>query len=134
MTVTTILLIDDDDDDRFILKDLIHRYCSPIRVVEAMDGQQGHLMLQSMRKEEALPDLIILDINLPFLNGWELLEIMQQDELLSSLNTVVLTTSHSVKDMEKAGHYNINLYSKPDSPNDFAFMMQKLLKHYISLL
>jgi CheY-like chemotaxis protein len=129
----TILLIEDDDDDRFILKDLIHRYSSRIRVVEAMDGEQGHTMLLSMKKEEALPDLVILDINLPLLNGWELLEIMRKDDLLSPVNTVVLTTSHSARDMEKAGQYNIKLFSKPGSPNDFAVMMEKLLKQYISL-
>src|SRR5688572_24711287 len=64
-----VLLIDDDEDDRDMLQQALHSIDGEHSIVEANDGKDGLQQLQSLKATNSLPCLIVMDINMPKLDG-----------------------------------------------------------------
>jgi CheY-like chemotaxis protein len=79
--VKRFLLIDDDSDDRELFSEALSMVEPAIICDQATDGEEGLAWLQQNKEE---PDLIFLDINMPILNGWQLLSLLK-----GMLNVVV---------------------------------------------
>ncbi|HEY8461109.1 MAG TPA: ATP-binding protein, partial [Blastocatellia bacterium] len=80
-----LLLIDDDESSRYLIKKMLSR--SPWLVDEAVTGEDG------LRKaRETRPSLILLDLKLPGLNGFETLSLLKRDPLTSATPVVVVTS------------------------------------------
>jgi two-component system, response regulator len=87
-----ILLIEDDPDDRLITKDAFHFIDKNIKIETVDNGESAlHLLLQ-LQKEE-YPSLILLDYNVPRLNGLETLKLLQSNPLYNKIPMAILTTS-----------------------------------------
>ncbi|KHJ37834.1 two component system sensor kinase SsrA [Pedobacter glucosidilyticus] len=70
-----ILIIDDDEINNFIAAKLIDKIPPRARVSTCLNGQEGIDYIKSrLTKQQELPDIIFLDINMPVMNGWEFLE------------------------------------------------------------
>ena len=65
----TILCVDDDPDDLQLLREAIERIDSSYTIVEAYDGEDGLRRLNNMKESNQLPCLIVLDINMPKMDG-----------------------------------------------------------------
>jgi CheY-like chemotaxis protein len=85
--VGPILLVDDYDDARALVREALENH--GYRVVEAANGQQALDFLVS-RREERVP-LIILDLQMPIMDGWQLLELMRCYVGLSAIPVIVVT-------------------------------------------
>ena len=107
-----ILLVDDDADDIMLLKDAIVSANDYYTLHEAHDGRMALDFLHSI-KAERLPCLIVLDINMPVLNGRELLAIMKSDEELKDVPVIFFTTSSHPEDVKYAAQFNVELITKP---------------------
>jgi CheY-like chemotaxis protein len=83
----SVLIIDDDRDCREVLRDLFE--LSDISVIEAVDGESALDGLT--RGTLPLPSLILLDVEMPGLDGWQFLEAMRRHRALSWLPVVVLS-------------------------------------------
>lgn len=81
--VFKILAVDDSASDRLIIKDILSDYC----VLTACDGLEAMRML---REQEGI-NLLILDLNMPNMNGFQVLEALKEDERFRKLRTIVLT-------------------------------------------
>ncbi len=94
-SIKTLLIIDDQWQNREILIGLL----TPLgfRVIEACDGKEG---LDKARKVQ--PDLIITDLTMPVMNGYELLNQLRRDESLKSIKVLVASASVSKTDQEKS--------------------------------
>src|SRR5512133_2137096 len=84
-------------------------------VVHLSDGQQAldYLFRQGEYKDpehSPKPDLILMDLRLPKVDGMEVLEKIKEDECLKNIPTVILTTSDAELDISKAYNYNVNSY------------------------
>ena len=95
----TVLLIDDDEDDRFFME-LAFKTNSPSTQVHlAAGGQQA---LDLLKVAHPLPDVILLDLNMPGISGFEILAQLKQSTIYRSIPVVILTTSDAETDQERA--------------------------------
>jgi len=125
-----ILLVEDDQVDVMNVKRAFekNRITNPLHV--ATDGVEGLAMLRNGRfpKDRRL---VLLDLNMPRMNGIELLREMRRDPDLQSTPVVVLTTSND--DRDKVDAYNLNVAGyllKPVTFTNFVEVMAALNKYW----
>lgn len=94
----SILLIDDDTDDNFIHTRAIEKSGINAEVAVCIDGKQA---LEHLRNSENRPDIIFLDVNMPIMGGWELLENLS-DQGIEVRTLILLSTSSSYGDETRA--------------------------------
>jgi CheY-like chemotaxis protein len=101
-----ILLVDDSEDDRLLLRRGLKRFTEVRIVGEAEDGQVAINYLSGMgdfsdRDRFPLPDTMVLDLNMPGLNGFDVLEWLQEQEV-TGLGIIILSSSGLQVDMQRA--------------------------------
>ena len=133
--IINILLIEDDEVDVMNVKRAFKKYRITNPLFVAGNGIQGLKMLRS--QNGAAPEvpenrrLILLDLNMPKMNGLEFLEELRQDELLKRTPVIVLTTSDEDMDRIEAYNYNVSGYIlKPVTFVNFAEVMVALNKYW----
>ena len=99
-----ILLVDDNDDDIILLEESFRdsRFLNLLQVVH--DGEEAieYLRRQGRHRSAKLPGLVLLDINMPKMNGFEVLQVMKADPVLKSIPVVMLTTSTRDEDIARS--------------------------------
>lgn len=111
-----ILLIDDDEITNFINLNLLEDLQMASQIEITTNGKEALEFLEKNYQETSCPELILLDINMPMLDGFEFLEQFQKLDLKNKdkAKMVVLTTSNNPKDIEKLQEYGVeNLINKP---------------------
>lgn len=107
--INTIFIVDDDPIHQQIAKIMIERQAisSHIRVFSDAQDVLG-LLRENAGDVQALPDLILLDLNMPVMDGWEFLEEYAefQDQLPKQIRIFVLTSSIDEKDKERVNAYS----------------------------
>jgi CheY-like chemotaxis protein len=124
---TTILYVDDDEDDLEMLKDAIIAIDSSYQIVKASNGEDGLLQLLEMKQEKKLPCLIVLDINMPRLDGRQTFQRIKADETLSNIPIVIFSTSSNKMDKMFFAGKNIEYITKPIQFDHLQQVAQKLL-------
>ena len=104
---TVVLIADDDADDRFLLARAAEKSQLPIKLVTVEDGGQlmDYLFQRKRRRQNgknSLPQLILLDLNMPVKCGMDALEEIKSDEELKFIPVVIWTTSSDPIQSEKA--------------------------------
>ncbi|MDD5165988.1 MAG: response regulator [Candidatus Omnitrophica bacterium] len=112
---TKILLVEDNPDDILIIERALKEARVINKVWIARDGQEAMDFLQHKGKYEdpALaprPGLILLDINLPKVNGLEVLKKIKEDDNFKRIPTVMLTVSKRDEDIVKSYNYGCNSF------------------------
>lgn len=106
----TILLLEDDDVDAMAV-DRAFRASEPgVTVVREEDGASGLRRLRELYEDGVSPVLVLLDLNMPRMNGIEFLSAVRRDELMSSAVVFVLSTSNDPKDVAMAYDHNVAGY------------------------
>src|ERR1700739_2484280 len=124
-----ILLVDDDIDDRLLLKEALISINNNCLVLEALDGRKALIWLKDARDKHMLPDLIVLDISMPVLDGKELLAILKSEEKLRDVSIVVFTTSSNIADINYCKQFNVDLITKPFELSLLYKIAEKLLSY-----
>ncbi|KHA51204.1 response regulator [Sulfitobacter geojensis] len=130
-----ILLVEDNDIDVEILKRSLRKLGSTGSLMRAKDGVEALEILSDdvLRQQLVRPYVILLDINMPRMNGHEFLAQLRQTEGIKSARVFVFTTSASKKDIELAYENYANGYIvKPDSSSELSDVL-KTLQEYWSL-
>jgi CheY-like chemotaxis protein len=93
MTEFRILVADDDEDDYFIIREAFNEFI-PHEISHVYDGQQllEHLQ-QQLELKQKFPDLILLDINMPKMDGVKALQYIKSSEIFSHIPIVIYSTS-----------------------------------------
>jgi CheY-like chemotaxis protein len=102
-TVQRILIIDDDPVNNMINQRLIKKFNSNFEIETVMDATKALDKLEN--EPDARPDLILLDINMPVMNGWEFLEAVREKNL--SIVVVMLSSSIDKHDRSKSSSYPV---------------------------
>jgi len=112
-----ILLVEDNEMNRDMLSRRLQRkgYC----VVTAEDGEKGLLLARS-----ETPDLILMDINLPVMGGWEVTRLLKADGSTRNIPIIALTAHAWVTDREKALEAGCDDYDT--KPVEFARLSEKI--------
>ncbi|MGB7443040.1 MAG: response regulator [Coleofasciculaceae cyanobacterium] len=132
-----ILLIEDDPGDIMLIKQALRRsqLMLPLNVVN--DGEDALAYLRREREfaKAVRPDLILLDLNLPGMNGREVLQEIKSDEQLKYIPIVVLTTSDSDEEILKSYKLGANAYvTKPLGLDGFATMIKSLDSFWFTIV
>jgi chemotaxis family two-component system response regulator Rcp1 len=134
-----ILLVEDNPGDVELTEDALRRSKVATKVSVVTDGEDAmdYLRQQSAYQEETMPDLVLLDLNLPRKDGMEVLREMKDDPNLRHIPVVVLTTSEAERDILASYELGASCFiSKPvdltefrkvvESIDDFWFTIVKL--------
>src|SRR5215216_7834652 len=124
----TILCVDDDSDDLQLLHESLKGTHENFDVIEAYNGRQALDLLHKLKHSGTPPCLIILDINMPVLNGKETLSIIKRDEVLKSIPVVVFTTSGSELDQHFCQMHGVEMITKPPNFQNFKLIVQRLVQ------
>lgn len=135
--VRPILLVEDDTNDIFFFQRAakIAAIANPVRV--ARDGEEAMNYLGGQgefadRDKHPLPCLIVLDLNMPKKNGFELLAWLRDRPPLDTLPVVILTSSQAERDMEQALDLGAKSYVvKPSDPNKLVQFVKSLAADYL---
>lgn len=115
----SVLLVDDDDINNFISIKLIKKAAPGAEITACLNGKLAIDKLLEIKKEDAsrLPDYILLDINMPVMNGWEFLEEYNRLSIDEGGKTKIFIISSSVfsNDINKAKSFPLvkDFVSKP---------------------
>lgn len=127
-----ILLVEDNEDDVFITRRSIAKSGIDAHVEHVSNGRE---CLDFLRSTEQLPDLIFLDINMPLMNGAEVLAEIGADEKLRHLPVVVLSTSESGREVLEMHRLQCNSYvTKPLDFAQFQETIVQICKYWFSLV
>lgn len=111
----TILYADDDPDDQLMLRDVILGADAGLHVVSAANGLEALGYLNKAKANGKLPCLVILDINMPRMNGKQTLTNMRNDPDLQGIPVVFFTTSSFEQDKRFSEQHRVQLVTKPDT-------------------
>jgi CheY-like chemotaxis protein len=136
----TILLADDDADDRLMAKEALEEshLLNPLETVE--DGEQ---LLDYLRRngkysdlaDQPLPGLILLDLNMPRMDGREALKEIKSDPKLCHIPIIVLTTSKAEEDIYRTYNLGVNSFiTKPVSFTALVDLMKNLGKYWFEIV
>ena len=115
--VTTILLVEDNEMNRDMLSRRLER--AGYRVIVAVDGPRG---IAAARAEA--PDLVLMDMSLPEIDGWEATRHLKQDPATRDIPVIALTAHAMVSDRDRALEAGCDDYDT--KPVDFARLLRKM--------
>lgn len=127
-TYVEILLVDDDQDDRNIFSDALSELKIETNLTMLEDGRDLVSFLEDPKRK--LPDILFLDLNMPYKSGVECLIDIRKIEKFRNLSIAIYSTSTSEKDMEDTFINGANIYIK--KPNDFT-KLKKVLNDVVSI-
>jgi two-component system, chemotaxis family, response regulator Rcp1 len=120
-TSVHVLIVDDNEGDIELTRETLAESKLHISISSALDGVAAFEMLErAIVSNTALPDLILLDLNMPRLDGRGLLARMREKDELRAIPVVVLTSSDAEQDIVKSYRLGANCYvNKPVGLNEF---------------
>lgn len=123
-----IVLADDDTDDQAIIKEIFSLHTDSITILNVADGEETVRLLDRLQKKEIYPCLIILDINMPKMDGRQTLLHLKGQEKLMDIPVVLFSTSQDVRDKQFAKRHGASYITKP-----FSYVnMEAVVKGFIS--
>jgi len=140
MNPVNIMIVDDSRGDRRLIQEALKevKLTTDYNLYSAEDGIEA-IELLGLGGQNANPDtemdLIILDLNMPRMDGREFLGIIKNHEQLSSIPVIVLTTSSNESDIFEAYRLKANCYvTKPLDIGEFIVTVQKLCDFWMSVV
>jgi chemotaxis family two-component system response regulator Rcp1 len=130
-----VLLIEDNLGDVRLMREVLLGLNNSVQLLVASDGVEGISLLrqQGTYLYAPRPDLILLDLNLPKMDGREVLALIKSDERLKTIPTVVLTTSEEEVDIAKSYQLQANCYlTKPVQLEGFEKLVKSISDFWLT--
>jgi CheY-like chemotaxis protein len=125
-----ILLIEDDAIEVMKFNRVLSTLGMNHKIVEANNGEEA---LDILKEKEFVPDIIVLDLNMPKINGIEFLRVLKNDSFLKFIPAIVLTTSNNHNDILECYKIGIAGYLlKPLKYEDYGDRIKKLLEYWMT--
>lgn len=124
-----ILYADDDLDDILLVKEAFDQHINDIELVTVNDGKEALTFLLNLPENKQLPCLIVLDVNMPKMDGKEVLIKLRSLNRFKHIPAILFTTSSQLKDKEFASLYNAGFLTKPLSYNQMDNIASELINH-----
>jgi len=129
-SILSILLIEDNEAHAELVKRSFEDNAVANKIRHLKDGEEAYKFLfenQEIYEEGNMPNLILLDLRLPKIDGMEILKKIKTEEKLKNIPVVILTSSHAEKDLIAAYSNYANSYLvKPLDFNKFTQLMKDL--------
>lgn len=127
-TTKTVLCVDDDIDDREVVCLTIGEIDPSLQVIHAADGVEALKYLSKAKQDNSLPCLVILDINMPRMDGKQTLAEIKKDNKLRELPVVIFSTSNNPGDKMYCERYGVELITKPSTLRTMQQEVKRLLQ------
>lgn len=125
----TILCVDDDPDDQLMVLDSLKEIDPTLRVASALNGVEALRFLEEGKQRGQLPCLVLMDINMPLMDGKQAITRIKKDKALDSLPVVLFTTSSSPQDRAFCEQHGVPFITKPISQKSLEETVRKLLTY-----
>jgi CheY-like chemotaxis protein len=130
MSLRSILLVEDNAGDVRLTREALREAEVAVDLIAVADGEQALAHLRA----DGIPDLILLDLNLPKKNGLEVLEEIKADPELRATPVIMLTTSSSARDIAACYARGVNCYVvKPLDLDDFTALVQAINRFWFEV-
>lgn len=117
----TVLLVEDNEDNRIVYSTILEHF--GYTVIEALNGEEG---IAKARSE--MPDLILMDISIPVIDGWEATQVLKRDPATRAIPIIALTAHALAADREKAFEVGCDSYlAKPCEPKTVVSEVRKFI-------
>ncbi|MBA3557489.1 MAG: response regulator [Gemmatimonadaceae bacterium] len=117
----TVLLVEDNEDNRIVYSTILEHF--GYTVIEALNGEEG---IAKARSE--MPDLILMDISIPIIDGWEATQVLKRDPSTRAIPIIALTAHALAADREKAFEVGCDSYlAKPCEPKTVVSEVRKFI-------
>jgi two-component system, chemotaxis family, response regulator Rcp1 len=129
-----VLLVEDSPGDVRLTKEAFREASTSIHLSVVSDGVEAMAFLrhEGLHIHAPRPDLILLDLNLPKMDGREVLALIKQDARLKMIPTVILTTSVAEADIAQSYELQVNCYvSKPAQWDAFASLVKNIIEFWL---
>lgn len=123
----TIFYTDDDLDDLEFFTEVVDSINSEVILITQNNGKK---LLEALHNPPPLPSIIFLDLNMPGLNGFDVLTEIRNSDNLKNLTVIILSTSNDDKIIAKSLNLGANFYIT--KPNDFV-SLKKSIEHSIDV-
>lgn len=122
----TIFLADDDDDDCHFFSKILSQVCPGAMLQIATNGM---VLLDQLREADKIPDLIVLDLNMPVMNGYDALENIRKSAEFKNLPVVIMTTSNDPADIDRLFDMGASLYAvKPGTFSELQKVIESIVR------
>ncbi|MBC8769368.1 response regulator [Arenibacter sp. BSSL-BM3] len=123
-----LLLVEDNEGDIFLMREVIQM----MGITNIFIKKDGKAAMEFLLNTSKIPNLIFLDINLPKVNGFEVLEFIKSNNTLENIPVVIFSTSSSMKDVMLAYKNEASCFlTKQDNFDDFQDTLSKCIKFWI---
>ncbi len=117
----TVLLVEDNEDNRIVYSTILQHF--GYVVMEALNGEEGIAKARAER-----PDLILMDISIPVIDGWEATQVLKRDPETRAIPIIALTAHALASDREKAMEVGCDSYlAKPCEPKAVVSEVEKFI-------
>ena len=124
-----ILFVDDDPDDLEFYGESMRNVHPALIIDEARSGMKALEYLHAAAQQNRLPSLIVLDVNMPVMDGKEtLLEIKKHPEL-QAIPVVIFSTASNPKEKEYLSDFQIEFFTKPCTFSEMQAIARKLISY-----
>jgi CheY-like chemotaxis protein len=119
-----LLIADDDDDDKILMEEIVHSYRPDIKTTCLANGKE----LMEYLSEKKAPDLLLLDLNMPYKGGLQCLKEMRKERSMSLIPVVVLSTSSHPHDADQCFYHGADLFfTKPWDIGAYTMLIHGIL-------
>lgn len=126
-----VLVVDDDEDDQFLIRAAFQKDSERYQLHFASDGTH---VLEDIQSPRILPDLILLDLNMPIINGFEVLKHLKNSPIYKHVPVVILTTSENQTDIDQAYELGANSFiTKPIDHQSLVDLAEQVRLYWFTL-
>lgn len=126
-----ILLVEDNKGDVVLITEALEEANRNLTIQTLSDGEQA---INYLGESSGLPDIILLDINLPRVNGHEVLRFIKSSEKLRKIPVVMLTTSSAEADVTKSYNLHANCFiTKPADVYEYNHVVESIEKFWVKV-
>jgi CheY-like chemotaxis protein len=135
MKSINILLVEDNEGDIFLTMEAFEESKLVNKITVLRNGKEAINFFEELPDTGQAPDLVLLDVNLPKVNGQEVLKFIKTNDKYKSIPVIMLTTSSSDKDILQSYKNQVNCYiTKPIEVSDFIQAMTKIEDFWINIV
>ena len=129
-----VLLVDDNPGDVLLMQETFEELHVGVDVLTASDGAEALATLDRGVASGRLPDLVVLDLNMPGMNGMEVLQSVRANEDLRHLPVIIMTSTAAEEEVVEAYRsYASSLVTKPQRPGEMTEALRSLDAYWLRI-